>query len=269
MIQPGWPRKLGYAVERIALGDLTGDGSLEVAVDASASRLFVLAANGSTMPGWPKIDALGIGLSGVADIDADGQEEIIFASDREVRAYEEDGSVSPEWPLVLPDSIRTAALGDVDGDGAFDLILYTGQVGAIQQLHRFEIEHPVAGGWLQVNVDATNARRYRRGIVATSIETPPPLAHVLHLDVPKPNPSTSQVRFRWSQPEKGRVQLQIYSVDGRLVETLADRILEGGHHTIEWDGRTSREGRIPSGVYWVRLTSGSVSSVQKWVSIRP
>jgi hypothetical protein len=269
MTKPGWPRKLGFGVERIALGDLTGDGILEVVIDALASRVFALAADGTTMAGWPLIDATGFGLSAIADVDADSKEEILLVSENEVRAYDEDGSVSPEWPMVFANTVCAAVLGDVDGDEAFDLIVQAGGFDVPIEMHRFEMEKPVAGGWRQLNADATNARRYRRSASSTSTVTTMAPATVLHLDVPRPNPSTSGVLFRWSQPEDARATLQVFGVDGRLIETLADRIVARGVHMIAWDGRTRGGGRIPSGVYYVRLTSRSLSSNQKWVLIRP
>ncbi len=64
-----------------AVGDLDGDGKLEVVVGNKAypqSGVHVVQANGSPMPGWPKYTDPVWASPALADLDDDGDLEIIL-----------------------------------------------------------------------------------------------------------------------------------------------------------------------------------------------
>jgi hypothetical protein len=50
------------------------------------------------------------------------------------------------------------------------------------------------------------------------------------------------------------MSLRVFDVNGRLIETLVDRQIEAGFHTIEWNATG-----FPSGVYFVKLDAGDPS----------
>ena len=69
----------------------------------------------------------------------------------------------------------------------------------------------------------------------------------------RPNPfdiSTS-IRFDLHRPE--RVTLRVYDVRGRMIQTLIDRPMDAGRHTVAWDGKDSRGNTTSFGVYFVVL----------------
>ncbi len=76
------------------------------------------------------------------------------------------------------------------------------------------------------------------------------------LGMPSPNPVTTSASFSYSVPESGRVQLAVYDVTGRLVDTIVSGEIAGGEHSAVW-----QPGQVASGVYFVRLTTpaGAVS----------
>ena len=57
--------------------------------------------------------------------------------------------------------------------------------------------------------------------------------------------------------------LNVYDTNGRLVTTLIDEYLEPGQHTIQWDASP-----LTSGVYFIRLESGSFSQSQKLILVK-
>jgi predicted outer membrane repeat protein len=78
------------------------------------------------------------------------------------------------------------------------------------------------------------------------------------LSQPKPNPSTGLVVFR--------VHVGVYDVRGRLVERLADRVLNSGRHSIRWEA--PRRGLdLGSGVYYIRVRSGRDDVTRKVIVI--
>ncbi len=85
------------------------------------------------LSGWPK--DLGIGnlydTPAVADLNNDGQEEIIIApyGQKLVFAFEKDGSNLTGWPVTLNNPINTLnsfAISDVNGDGTKEIIIQHG-----------------------------------------------------------------------------------------------------------------------------------------------
>jgi len=66
-----------------------------------------------------------------------------------------------------------------------------------------------------------------------------------------PNPFNSRVNFRFTLAKAGPVKVEIYSADGRRVQTVADGEMSAGPHAIEWQvGRA-----VPSGMYFYRVTA--------------
>ncbi|HXS81290.1 MAG TPA: T9SS type A sorting domain-containing protein [Methylomirabilota bacterium] len=64
-----------------------------------------------------------------------------------------------------------------------------------------------------------------------------------------PNPFRRDVAFQFSLAEAGKVTVEVYGADGRLVETLVNRELPAGTHSIAWQPAA----RVPSGVYFYKV----------------
>jgi FlgD Ig-like domain len=73
------------------------------------------------------------------------------------------------------------------------------------------------------------------------------------LDPAAPNPFNPRTVIRFGLDRGGRVQLRIFSVQGSLVRTLADRPYSAGEYGLAWDGRDDRGLDVGSGAYFVRL----------------
>ena len=84
-----------------------------------------------------------------------------------------------------------------------------------------------------------------------------------------PNPTTRSTVIRFQIPVKTSVSLKVYDVTGRLVRTLTRaQSLEPGVYTVEWDGRSDRGLRVPSGVYFYRLVTEGYRATRKLVWVR-
>ena len=78
-----------------------------------------------------------------------------------------------------------------------------------------------------------------------------PSAYALLKNHPNPfNPSTA---IRYELPEAGQVVLDVYSLAGQRVRTLAAGHMEAGRHAVEWDGRDDFGHMVGSGIYLYRL----------------
>ena len=45
----------------------------------------------------------------------------------------------------------------------------------------------------------------------------------------------------------------MYDLTGKLLDVLADSSLDGGYHSVVWNGRDTQGHAMPSGTYLVRL----------------
>ena len=73
-----------------------------------------------------------------------------------------------------------------------------------------------------------------------------------------PNPFNPTTSLDLSLDSSGSVSVKIYNVVGQAVATLASGHMNAGYHNVTWDAAN-----VPSGVYIVKVTTGSNTSIQK------
>lgn len=125
-----------------AIGDLDGDGDLEIVIGGLDRRLHALHHNGKVVAGWP-VDRYrnywrdSISSPALADIDRDGLPEVIIGSNDypipgcpnpyQLYVINGDGSFVPGFPVLTFQNIASSpAIGDIDGDGWLDIVVGTG-----------------------------------------------------------------------------------------------------------------------------------------------
>jgi hypothetical protein len=83
-----------------------------------------------------------------------------------------------------------------------------------------------------------------------------------------PNPFNQKTSLSFEIPYECHLSLKIYNLSGQLVNTLADRRMGKGQHTIYWDG-TSSDGRpVASGIYFYKLNASDFVSVRKMILLK-
>ncbi len=80
-----------------------------------------------------------------------------------------------------------------------------------------------------------------------------------------PNPLRTEVAISYALPRAESVRLTVHDVTGRHVATLVDAVQSAGEHRQVWRGTGAARGRLPSGVYMVRLVYGDVVKTTKVV----
>ena len=78
----------------------------------------------------------------------------------------------------------------------------------------------------------------------------------------------SQPQLAFYLPSASTVDLRVYDVEGRLVSTLAEGWTPPGKQIYTWAGRDANGGRLPSGMYFVRLRTPTVVMREKVVLLR-
>jgi hypothetical protein len=83
-----------------------------------------------------------------------------------------------------------------------------------------------------------------------------------------PNPFNPRTSIEFDVPERCRVRLQVFGVDGREVATLVDEVLGAGVYDVPWNGIDDRGVAVASGVYFYVLDAGGLRLTQKMVLMR-
>ncbi|HET7498285.1 MAG TPA: multicopper oxidase domain-containing protein [Candidatus Eisenbacteria bacterium] len=82
------------------------------------------------------------------------------------------------------------------------------------------------------------------------------------------NPALEGSNLRFSLTRAGSVALDLFSVAGRHVATLASGWYEAGDHDVSWTARATSGEPLANGVYVVRFRGDGVERAQKMVLVR-
>ena len=96
---------------------------------------------------------------------------------------------------------------------------------------------------------------------ATDVEQNPPTISGFDLYPAFPNPFNMQTIIRYNLPDVSHVLLEVYSMQGRKIKSLARGIEQPGMFTLIWDGTDQNGTPVSSGVYVYRLHAESTSSI--------
>ena len=78
-----------------------------------------------------------------------------------------------------------------------------------------------------------------------------------------PNPFNPTTTISFDIAEASSAALSVYNLSGQIVETLVNRPMQPGQHTVSFDGTG-----LSSGIYFYRLTAGSHSMTKKMVLMK-
>jgi len=116
------------------------------------------------------------------------------------------------------------------------------------------------------DVDYSGNTELHGPVSATPVKKAAPKEFCLYPNYPNPfNPFTT---ISYDLPEEGYVKLAVYNMRGEKVATLMKGNQEAGLYRLSWDG-TNQNGEImSSGIYFLRIASGSYCKTNKMIFIR-
>lgn len=101
-----------------------------------------------------------------------------------------------------------------------------------------------------------------------AVESPAGVPDRLALAQNYPNPFNPETAIEFALPRSGSVRLEIFSVLGQRVATLADHPLSAGTHRVMWNGVSDGGRAVSSGLYYYRLTAGRDVLTRKMLLLR-
>ena len=78
-----------------------------------------------------------------------------------------------------------------------------------------------------------------------------------------PNPFNPVTNIIYGLPEHVKVQIIVYDLSGRQIETLMNGFQTPGYHSVNWNADN-----LPSGVYLIRMDSGDFTQTQKLMLVK-
>lgn len=102
------------------------------------------------------------------------------------------------------------------------------------------------------------------GLVEAQVAIPTELA--LAQNYPNPFNPTTTIRFELPEPHK--VKIVLFNTTGQLVRTLVDGEYVPGVHQIVWDATNDQGLRVPSGIYYYRMTTDNFNRTKKLLLLK-
>jgi len=180
----------------------------------------------------------------------------------------DDGSVLLRWTLEsLADVRGINVYRSTASDGDYVLVNEEPLSPALSGAFVDASVWPGTTFWYKLRIVRSDGTEEEIGFFMTSIETGGELQTALYPARPNPVLDTTVLQFD-AAGECGAICLDIYDVAGRRVRRLWNQATARGRHTVTWDGRDERGGRVASGVYFARLASGSRVETGKLLVLR-
>jgi predicted outer membrane repeat protein len=84
----------------------------------------------------------------------------------------------------------------------------------------------------------------------------------------KPNPFSSTTSIAFDVPVAAHVSITIFDTRGRIIKRLSGDKYEAGHRAVTWRGEDETGASVSSGVYFVRMETGTFQDMKKVMLLR-
>jgi hypothetical protein len=241
-----------------AVGDIDGDGNLEIFFGAYDYLFYAYDSEGNELLDWPMSSGhIFTGSPVLADVDNDGLSEVFIGSrDGYVYGFDGDGSSLFGFPMLIKGQIKsTPTIVDMDGDGDVEIIFGTDSCLAVIDLK---------GVWN--NDEDVYWSTHQGNIHRTGYYTAEPL-DTKELEIkPKsfaiesvyPNPFNPTVNIQLAIPESGEISLRLFDLTGRESMSLPAISANAGIQRLSLDGS-----QLASGVYLLQVRFNDSIALQK------
>jgi hypothetical protein len=275
-----------WALEQ--LNDVNGKGVQEIIAGDFGGHIYIInPENGSQLHHTTAGNNLIIRFAKLDDINMDGHPDILLGYSGTNGVLLSGFDLSTIWVRALADMAWVAdRITDVNGDSINDAIIGTlssdnycyfmdGISG--DELHAQNYGTPldairsipdIVGDFSMEMVAGGRDGKvvcYSGGInAATDISEPGTDPESLLADCwPNPVAPGRETRISYSLEYQSYVEIQIYNMEGTMVNMLSSGKQQEGLHEVSWDGTSSAGSRLPAGLYFCRISSEKRSTTLK------
>jgi hypothetical protein len=155
--------------------------------------------------------------------------------------------------------VRDRGEGSCGGDDWYAITVYDLQGTVV-----FHAEGDLSCGNLQIH-EGQAGRANDNGPARAN----PPDEFEEALGHPTPNPFATHttISYRVRGDEAQAVTIGIYDVSGRMIRQLEERLQEPGEYAAAWDGKDGNGLTVAGGMYFLRVTTGSVQAVRRLIFV--
>ena len=93
-----------------------------------------------------------------------------------------------------------------------------------------------------------------------------PAEFALHQNYP--NPFNPQTKIRYDLPENSMVNITVYDMLGREVNTLVNQVQDAGFKSIIWDATNGYGKSVSAGIYLYQIQAGDFMRTEKMVLLK-
>jgi len=83
-----------------------------------------------------------------------------------------------------------------------------------------------------------------------------------------PNPFNPSTTINFTVPNFSDVKINVFDLNGKLINTLIDAPFSSGTYNVMWDGDDSNGNKVAAGIYMYNLTSDETSITNKMILIK-
>lgn len=229
--------------------DIDNDDDLEIFFGCSDSMLYGYHHTGAPIPGWPFMADASITTSpSFSDLDNDGNPEIIIGSTRgTIFVLNSSGVVLDPYPVSISPSVTAPAVADIDLDGDDEIVMGT-ETGVTVIDHKTPRGQGVYWNLFRGNPNRTG---FHGDCYLSVAEKAVMRSRIFTVH---PNPFLSSLLISFTTPAQSRTEVVVYDITGRVIRSIP---VSRGQLEVAWNGKNNHDKEVPSGIYFLALTSGA------------
>ena len=83
-----------------------------------------------------------------------------------------------------------------------------------------------------------------------------------------PNPFNPITNIDFTIYENGFVNLSIYDIRGRHIDTIVSEFMLAGTHNVQWNALNAASKRVPSGIYIYQLSTNDMVTSKRMTLLK-
>lgn len=211
-------------------------------------------------------DNLGLSFlhDGAADFNVDNfkMKPLLTNADFPIVFDYDDSSSADHFVDILASVSGLTTVGAFDQDTTYRTFFYNGPCQTI--ISTIYLGGIVDGTYPYVQYRAASGYLWTLGITNTGIyEVDSKLPSEFALSGNYPNPFNPVTTIEFQLPREANVEVAIYDITGKRVETLVNEKMNGGVYHVTWNASS-----MPSGVYFARMVAGDFNATHKVMLVK-